>query len=126
MDKPKSYVKVGKLLVEDLDETIIECMQRWAFMDASAALYSNDGRIRLGRLLRQSYWRRIHGTDVRVGWALEYGCHLINRLTGKEMYRVREPKLKDEYVRRETKLISYAIRPIRASLVGRSGGVASP
>ncbi len=100
-DKPANYTKVGKLFVEDMDETIIECMSRWAFLDAFATLYSNKGRIRLEDLSKQSYWRRIRGTSIRVKQALEYGCHLINTLTGKKLYHVKKPKLDDEYVKRE-------------------------
>lgn len=101
VDKPKNYTKVGKLFVEGVEETIIECVQRWAFMDAFATLYSNRKKIRLEDLSKQSYWKRIRGTNVRVRQALEYGCHLISKLVGKEMFNVREPKLDDEYVKRE-------------------------
>jgi len=101
VDRPSNYRKVGRLLVEDIDETITECISRWAFMDAFAALYSNRDKIRLEDLSKQGYWKRIRGTNVRVRQALEYGCHLINELTGKELFEVREPKLDDEYVKRE-------------------------
>ncbi|MEM0049585.1 MAG: hypothetical protein QXW39_03505 [Candidatus Bathyarchaeia archaeon] len=99
--KPTNYRKAGKLFVEDMDETIIECMSRWAFMDAFAILYSNRDRIKLEKLLKQSYRKRIRGTKIRVRQALGYGCHLINKLTREEMFNVREPKLRDEYVKRE-------------------------
>ncbi|MEM1545751.1 MAG: hypothetical protein QXY40_02200 [Candidatus Methanomethylicia archaeon] len=99
--KPTNYRKAGKLFVEDMDETIIECMQRWAFMDAFAILYSNRDGIKLEKLLKQSYWKRIRGTKIRVRQALGYGCHLINKLTREEMFNVRKPKLRDEYVKRE-------------------------
>jgi len=89
------------LFVEDVDETIVECMQRWAFIDAFATLYSNRSRVRLKDLLKQSCWKRIKGTEVRVGQALEYGCSLINELTGKDLFKVKKPKLEDEYVKHE-------------------------
>ncbi|MBS7618480.1 hypothetical protein KEJ25_07775, partial [Candidatus Bathyarchaeota archaeon] len=101
VDKPRNYKKVGGLLIEDMGKTIIECISRWAFMDAFATLYSNRDRIKLEDLSEQSYWRRIRGTKVRVRQALEYGCYLINESVGKEMFHVRKPKLEDEYVRRE-------------------------
>lgn len=97
--KPTSYVKLDGLLVESLDETIIECVQRWAFMDAFAALYVNRDKIDLKTLLKKAYWRRIKGTNVRVKQAIEYGCHLINKLTGKNMFNVRKMEIKDEYLK---------------------------
>jgi len=99
--EPAGYKKAGKFFVEDMDETIIECMQRWAFMDAFATLYSNRSKVRLEDLSKQGYWKRIKGTEVRVRQALEYGCSLINELTGKDLFKVKKPRLKDEYVKRE-------------------------
>ncbi len=101
VNKPSNYRKAGKLLVEDIDETIIECIIRWAFMDAFAALYSNRDKIRLSHLSKRAYWRRISGTNVRVRQALEYGCHLINEAAGENMFDVQKSKLNDDYVKRE-------------------------
>lgn len=99
--KRTKYKKVGKLFVEDLSGTIIECMRRWAFMDAFAALYSNRNRISLEDLLERGYWNRVRGTKVRVRQALEYGCYLINKFADKEIFKVRKSRLEDEYVKRE-------------------------
>jgi len=64
-----------------MDETIIECLQIWTFMDAFATLYLNrDSKIR--GFYQKSYWRRIKGMEVEIRQALEYGCSLINELTG--------------------------------------------
>lgn len=103
IDKPSNvkYEKVGGLFVESIEATIIECMQDWAFMDAFATLYSNRDRIELKRLSEDGYWKRISGSDVRVRQALEYGCHLANELAGRRMFDVKEPRLEDDYVRRE-------------------------
>ena len=103
IDKPMNYRKVGKLLIQDINETIIDCMQRWAFMDAFATLYSNKSKVNLENLLKQSYWKRIRESNVRVRQALEYGCSLINELIGKELFKIRKKKLKDEYIKREIK-----------------------
>ena len=101
VSKPISYIKMDGLLVESLDETIVECLQRWAFIDGFAALYVNRDKIDLKTLLKKAYWRRIKGTNVRVRQAIEYGCCLINKLTGKIVFNVKEPKIKDEYVKGE-------------------------
>jgi len=95
------YKKFGNLLVEDIEDNVIECLQNWAFADAFATLYTNRDRINLDRLYKESYWKRISKTDVRVRQALEYGYHRINELSGKKLFPCREPKLEDEFVRRE-------------------------
>ncbi|MFQ6075529.1 MAG: hypothetical protein ACE5Z5_05275 [Candidatus Bathyarchaeia archaeon] len=95
------YEDVGGLFVESVEETVIECMQGWAFTDAFATLYSNRDRIELKRLSEEGYWKRISGSDVRVRQALEYGCHLVNELTGRRVFDVKERRLEDDYVKRE-------------------------
>jgi len=95
------YTKVGNLLIEDMEDNVIECLQNWAFGDAFATLYTNRDIISLDRLCKESYWKRVSKTDVRVREVLEYGCHRINELIGKELFAVRESKIEDDFVRRE-------------------------
>jgi hypothetical protein len=95
------YIKIGKLLVEDAESTIIECVQNWAFTDGFAVLYSNRGKIKLKQLSKRGYWKRISGTDVRVRQALEYGCRRANEMTGEYLFPVKEARLDDEFLRRE-------------------------
>ena len=94
------YRKMGKLFVEDMEENVIVCLQNWAFVDAFATLYENKDRINLDRLYKESYWKRISKTNVRVKQALEYGFHQLGELSGVE-FRHREAKLEDTFVRRE-------------------------
>jgi hypothetical protein len=101
VDKVGSSRKVRGLVVEGIEDTIIECMSRWAFVDAFATLYSNRRRIKLEDLSKQSYWKRIRGTNVRVRQALEYGCNLINESACREVFDCRKAKLDDEYLKRE-------------------------
>jgi len=95
------YKKFGNLFVEEIEDSIMDCMQNWAFIDAFATLYSNKERIRLNQLLKKAYWKRISKTDVRIRQALEYGCNMINKSLGKGIFSVREPMLEDLYVKRE-------------------------
>jgi hypothetical protein len=94
------YKKIGNLFVEDIENNVIECLQNWAFTDAFATLYENRGRINLDRLYKESYWKRISKTDVRVKQALEYGFHQMSELSEVE-FPHREPKLEDDFVKRE-------------------------
>jgi hypothetical protein len=95
------YTKIGNLLVEEIENNVIECLQKWDFADAFATLYGNRERINLDRLYKKSYWKRISKTSIRVKQALEYGFHQMNELSGEEMFSHREPKLIDDFVRRE-------------------------
>lgn len=95
------YRKFGNLFVEEIEDSIIDCIQNWAFIDAFAILYSNRRRVRLKQLLERAYWKRISKTNVRARQALEYGCSLVNKSLGKNIFSVREPKLEDMYVKRE-------------------------
>jgi len=96
-----NYEKVDGLYIESLEETVIECMQEWAFTDAFATLYSNRESIILKRLSEKAYWKRISGSDVRVRQALEYGYHLINELTGIRLFDTNQTELHDDYIKRE-------------------------
>ena len=94
------YRKIGNLFVEDIEENVIECLQKWAFTDAFATLIENREQINLERLYKESYWKRISKTNVRVKQALEYGFHQMGELGGVE-FPHRETRLEDDFVRRE-------------------------
>ena len=94
------YIKIGNLFVEDIEYNVIECLQNWAFTDAFATLYENKDRINLDRLYKESYWKRISKTDVRVKQALEYGFHQMGELNDVEIPH-KEPRFKDNFVKRE-------------------------
>jgi hypothetical protein len=92
--------KVGNLLVEDIEENIIECLQNWAFADAFATLYENRNKIDLNRLYKEAYWKRISKTNVRAKQALEYGLHQLEEIGGVE-FPHGETKLEDDFLSRE-------------------------
>ncbi len=94
------YRKIGNLLVEDIEENVITCLQNWAFADAFATLYENRNKINLNRLYKESYWKRISKTNVRAKQALEYGFHQLEEMGGVE-FPHRETKLEDDFVRRQ-------------------------
>ena len=94
------YRKFGNLFVEEIEDSIIDCIQNWAFVDAFAILYSNRKRIRFEQLLERAYWKRVSKTNVRVRQVLEYGCNLVNKSLEKDVFSVRKPRLEDFYVKR--------------------------
>lgn len=84
------HKRFGPLAVEDRESAIVDCFQRWAFVDAIATLSPRA----VERVKRDAYWNRIAGSDVRVGQAVEYAAH---KLYGSG----REVSISDAYVREE-------------------------
>ncbi len=89
------------LNIEDVQESIIECLRVWAFVDAFSALYLNRRKIKLKELSEKAYWKRLSKTPIRVRQILEYGSEKINDLAEEEIFDVRGAKIEDEFVRRE-------------------------
>jgi len=93
LDKIK-YRNLGNLLVEDRERTIIECMKRWAFIDAIAVLAANKN-LSFQRLMKDSFWIRISGTDTRVKQAIEYSVYKLFKTGGRKV------DIKNEFIRAE-------------------------
>lgn len=93
--------KINGLLVEELEDTVMDCLQRWAFTDAFAAVYSNRRKVDLKRLERNAQWRRISGTGVRMRQALNYGLNQMNELAGRNCFPEQDVRLTDIFIRSE-------------------------
>ncbi len=94
------YRKVGNLIVEDIEDNVIECLQKWAFTDAFATLYENRDKVDLDRLYQNGYWKRISKTNIRTKQVLEYGFHQMEK-TSRIKFPHKETKLQDSFIRRE-------------------------
>jgi predicted transcriptional regulator of viral defense system len=94
-----NYVKRGGIYVETREKTIIECLQRWAFLDAFAVLFTHRNKIKLEDLNKRAYWTRIERSDVRVRQVLEYGACKLYQLLGEPKFKTRKITLKDEFIR---------------------------
>ena len=94
------YSQIGNLFVEDIEDNVIACLQNWAFIDAFATVYENRNRINLDRLYKESYWKRVSKTNVRVKQVLEYGFHQMAKL-GDVRIPHKEPRFNDNFVKRE-------------------------
>lgn len=101
LDSRTKYVRVGGLLVETINQSIVHCIQDWAFVDAFAALYANRRRIDWDELLQESYWKRVSSTSVRTRRVLEYAGSLFNELSGRKIFKAAKPRLEDDFIRRE-------------------------
>jgi len=95
------YVRIGKLKIGKIEDSIIDCIQNWAFIDAFATLYANKKRIDFENLARENYWKRIPKSSVRVGQVLGYGCYRLNKLAQKRLFSVRKVSLEDKFIKRE-------------------------
>jgi hypothetical protein len=101
-DIPESnYVIKGGIYVETPEDTVIDCLRRWAFLDAFAVLYTNKYRIRLKELYRRTYWKRIARSDVRIKQALEYGTYRFYKLSGEQVFKTRKTTIEDELIRKD-------------------------
>lgn len=95
------YRKIENLLVEDAEDTVVDCLQNWAFVDAFAVLHANRRKLNFKKLSHRNFWRRVSGTNVRVGQVLNYGTYRMNELSGKRLFPVHEVGLRDRFVKSE-------------------------
>jgi len=95
------YVRIGRLNIEKIEDSIIDCLQNWAFIDAFATLYVNIKRVNFENLLKENYWKRIPKSSVRTGQVLGYGCYRLNKLTQKKLFPVRKTSLEDRFIKKE-------------------------
>lgn len=103
--------KVGGVLVEERGPAIVDCMKRWAFVDAVATM-SVSRDVPWQRLADEHYFERVSGTDVRVGQAVKYVGH---RLFGEG----RQVHIPDEYVREELDEAVEKVRKFAIELMER-------
>jgi hypothetical protein len=96
----QEYVKVGKLNVQKLEENIIDCASKWAFVDAFATIYENRRRIDLEKIAKDYYWNRLPGSDTRIGQVLGYAFRKFNDALKKEVFPSYRTRLPDKFVRR--------------------------
>lgn len=95
------YIEQHGLKIEPVSDSIIECLQSWAFADAFSALYLNRAKVRLEELSKKAYWKRLSKTPIRVRQILEYGSEKINKLTEKKIFDVRGIDIEDDFIRNE-------------------------
>lgn len=98
-DAPE-YVRVGKLNVQKLEDNIIDCASKWAFIDAFATIYENRKKIDLEKIAQKYYWNRLLGSEIRIGQVLGYAFRKFNDAMHKEVFPSKRTRLPDKFVRR--------------------------
>ena len=95
------YVLKDRLYIQTLEDTVLECMQSWAFTDAFAVIYAHPSALLFEAISRKGYWMRIAKTPVRVRTALHYGCALLNEQSQSVRFPVKKTRLDDAFLRSE-------------------------
>lgn len=67
---------VNGLRVEEAGRAAVDCVKRWAFVDAIAVLAAHP-ELPFRKLAEETSWARIPRTDVRVRQALAYAAHRL-------------------------------------------------
>ena len=93
------YEKIGPFYVKVLEENILDCLSRWAFLDAFATIYEQRRKIALENFLTKNYWRRIPRTDVRVGQVVGYALKKFNEVAGKKIFPEHTSRLENDFIR---------------------------
>ncbi|MDA2934720.1 hypothetical protein MYX82_10315 [Acidobacteria bacterium AH-259-D05] len=94
------YKRIGKLYVQSLEETIIDCLKEWAFADAFSALHENQESVDWQKMT-EHYWERIPRTDVRIGQVLKYGGGIVEQEISDESALKTRARITDPFVRRQ-------------------------
>lgn len=97
---PPKYVRIGSLNVQKLEENIIDCASRWAFLDALATIYENRKKVNLEKIAEHYYWNRLPGSDIRIGQVLGYAFRKFNEAMHKQLFPAYKTRLQDKFVRR--------------------------
>lgn len=90
---PYEYERVGNLLVESLESSIVSCIADWSFLDSLSALYFRREEVDFRKLRRISRWRRISRSSTRVWSVIKYACNLFNEGFGEKIFDVRRTSL---------------------------------
>jgi hypothetical protein len=66
------FTRENGLNIEKPAYSAMECLQNWAFIDAFSLILTNKG---VRAKMRDFYWKRISGTNVRIGQVIGYGLN---------------------------------------------------
>ena len=98
--KKNEYERVGRVYVERLEDTIVDCVKEWAFADAFASLQQHYRKVDWDKITRR-YWERLSGSNVRVGSVLKYGTSIMNHNRETGIYSENRSKVSDAFIKRQ-------------------------
>lgn len=96
IERETHFRKIRGLRVEEPAETAAECIQKWAFADAFSIILGNK---KIRAELKRFYWKRVSGTNVRLGQVISYTFEknrtsempdILKRQIEESLERVRE------------------------------------
>lgn len=106
---PYEYREIDRLMVEEPESCIVNCVADWAFLDAFAILYFRREDISFEKVKELARWKRISRTDTRVWNAVKYGCNWFNEQMEKKMFDVKATRLERDEVK---ELVEEAVEKV--------------
>jgi len=94
------YRRMRGLPVEELEDTIVDCVKEWAFADAFASVRQNKDAVNWDRISRH-YGERIPQSNIRVGQVLKYGTAMMRSRSGDLEHGAHLARIPDDFVRRQ-------------------------
>jgi predicted transcriptional regulator of viral defense system len=98
--KKSTYQRVGRICVERLEDTIVDCVKEWAFTDAFASLHQHYKKVDWDKISRR-YWERLSGSNARVGSVLKYATSIMNHQMGTKFYSANRSRISDGFIKRQ-------------------------
>lgn len=96
------YRRMRGLAVEELEDTIVDCVKEWAFADAFASVRQNKDAVDWDRISRH-YGERIPQSNIRVGQVLKYGTAIMGSQSKDLENSAHRARIPDDFVRRQVK-----------------------
>jgi len=93
---PYEYERIGNLLVESLESSIVSCIADWSFLDALATLYFRREEVDFRKLRRISRWKRLSRSNTRVWSIIKYACNLFNENFEERFFDIRRTTLSED------------------------------
>lgn len=94
------YRRMRGLPVEELEDTIVDCVKEWAFADAFASVRQNKDAVDWVRISRH-YGERIPQSNIRVGQVLKYGTAMMRSRSEDLEQGAHLTGISDDFVRRQ-------------------------
>jgi hypothetical protein len=106
---PYEYREVDRLMIEEPESCLVNCVAEWAFLDAFAVLYFRKDDVSFEKVRELARWKRISRTNTRVWNVIKYGCNLFNEQMEKKVFDVKATMLEQDDVK---ELVEEAVEKV--------------